>query len=85
MGNSTHWQTTAAGILVGLLLAVLFRPQRQLQGLPLRLPSSVEHQAEDRRGREDFEILRLRDPATGTIPSDIRRRELALCTSAPLT
>src|SRR5690349_18107216 len=45
------------------------------------LPEDV--MGEDRMGRDEFDWLRLHDPATGQIPASIRAKELAFASTLP--
>jgi hypothetical protein len=51
----------------------------------LELPGamSVPAERENPRARADFELMRLRDPATGKIPPGIREKELAFARDIP--
>jgi hypothetical protein len=83
MRMSITRRAAAAGILIGLPLVALLLPQLYHHASPQHILAAVETRTEDRHGQEEFELLRLRDPATGVIPADIRRRELAMARRIP--
>lgn len=49
----------------------------------VRSSFSPKNQSDDAQARFQYELLRLRDPATGTIPLGIRERELAFARRLP--
>ncbi len=72
-------------IPVGLFLLVLFVALRQLPEQRTTRPASPMGQgsAEDRAALAAWNEERLRDPATGRIPDDIRTKELAFAKKLP--
>lgn len=71
-------------LLTLLLLGALFQPAvaqrlpapQQATAPPTKPPGS--HNKDNPAARAEYEWLMLRDPATGTIPADIREQELRL-------
>jgi hypothetical protein len=43
----------------------------------------AEHENQEANGSRQYNFMRLRNPATGTIPADIRRKELAFAATLP--
>ncbi len=71
------------GVLVGILSWYL---SWDATSLVVPEPPTVPESAggnEDPFGRVRFELLRLRDPATGEIPANIREKELAFAATLP--
>ena len=72
-------------IPVGLFLLILFVALRQLPEQRAARPANPmgEGNAEDREALRAWNEERLHDPATGRIPDDIRRKELAFAKKLP--
>ena len=70
--------------LVSGITIIIIKPQKQKALPPLfsDSPSSIGSE-EDPNARANYELMRLRDPATGRIPENIRAKELAFAKTLP--
>ena len=70
------------GLFFGFLFLVVAAVAAIISQLPQQKAAAIENQEssisekDDPEGRIRHELMMLRDPATGRIPADIKRREL---------
>lgn len=82
-GISKNFQLKCVVVFTAILICIFNWESQNRQKTERRTPAS-RGVKDDLEGRYQYELQRLRDPATGTIPASIRRKELTFSKSLPV-